>query len=343
MSGPANIFLAPCANDQAFGYLEETVINGVPEDRYRDYVDFPFAGTLPIWGAGPHAENQISQWERDDFILFYTGEHTYTYAARIRAVERNPELSAALWPEYNAPSRESTEDGWPYVLYLRDVREVNIDSVDLHERAGYAMKHVQQFMRMNEPGPERIASRYGSIGEFVDQHAVDSKSDEFVEAQRELEIRVAEMPELEEPNEAVLEAEDEEYVETRRRARSSAFSTRVKEVYDRHCAICDAKRKSPTGSFEVEAAHIYPKSANGRDDIRNGVALCKLHHWAFDTGWLGLTDSREVLVKDRPDLPGYEDFHQFAGSEIRVPRPEQYRPARLYIREHRALNGFSTA
>lgn len=340
MSSPANIFLAPCANDRAFDYLQETVVDGVNEDRYRDYVDLPFAGDLPIWGAGPHAENQISEWERDDFILFYTGDHAYTYAARIRAVERNPELSAALWPEYNAPSRESTEEGWPYVIYLRDVREVEIDSVDLHERAGYAMKHVQQFMRMNDPGPERIATKFGSVRSFIEQHALDSTDDEVVDAEIELEQRVRETPELKEPT---LESADEEYVETRRRARSGAFAKRVKELYDRHCAICEAKRKSPTGTFEVEAAHIYPKSANGRDDVRNGLALCTLHHWAFDSGWLGLTDDRHVLVKDRPDLPGYDDFEPLADDRIRLPAEPDYRPARLYIREHRALNGFSTA
>jgi len=315
-------------------------VDGVREDRYRDHVDLPLTGTLPIWGAGPHAENQIGEWERDDFVLFYTGDHEYTYAARIRAIERNPGLSAALWPEYNAPSRESTEDGWPYVIYLRDVREVEIDSVDLHERAGYAMKHVQQFMAMNDPGPERVAATFGSVREFVDVHAVDSLSDEFADAEAELDQRARETPELEDPE---LESDDEEYVERRRRARSEAFAKRVKEIYDRRCAVCEAKRKSPTGGFEAEAAHIYPRSANGRDDVRNGLALCKLHHWAFDSGWLGLTDSREVLVKDRPDLPGYEEFRELEADPIHVPREEEYRPARLYIREHRALNGFSTA
>lgn len=320
--------------------MEETVVEGVQEDRYRDHVDLPLTGRLPIWGAGPHAENPIQQAERDDFILFYTGDHTYTYAARIRAIERNPELSGALWPEYNAPSRESTEEGWPYVIYLRDVRKVDIDSVDLHERADYSMKHVQQFMRMSEPGPERIASTFGSVRRFVNEHSLDSKSDEFAEARAELETRARETPELEEPR---LEADDDEYVESRRRARSSAFSSRVKELYDRYCAVCEAKRRSPTGTFEVEAAHIYPRSANGRDDIRNGIALCQFHHWAFDNGWIGLSDEREVLVKDRPDLPGYEEFSPLEDEYIRTPSEEVYRPARIYIQEHRALNGFAVA
>ncbi|WP_244531481.1 HNH endonuclease [Halogranum amylolyticum] len=59
-------------------------------------------------------------------------------------------------------------------------------------------------------------------------------------------------------------------------------------------------RETPSGDPEVEAAHIYPRSENGADDPRNGLALCKLHHWAFDSGWLAVSDDYEILVKDVP-------------------------------------------
>lgn len=71
----------------------------------------------------------------------------------------------------------------------------------------------------------------------------------------------------------------------------------MKQAYDHTCAVCGASRFSPEGNPEIEAAHIYPKRQDGSDDVRNGVALCKLHHWAFDTGWLSLSDEHEVLVK----------------------------------------------
>jgi putative restriction endonuclease len=47
--------------------------------------------------------------------------------------------------------------------------------------------------------------------------------------------------------------------------------------------------------WEVEAAHIVPHSSNGKDDILNGLALCRMHHWAFDVGWFALEDNFHIL------------------------------------------------
>ena len=48
--------------------------------------------------------------------------------------------------------------------------------------------------------------------------------------------------------------------------------------------------------MEVDAAHIVPRSMFGSDDARNGLALCKRHHWAFDKGMLGIDDDRKIVV-----------------------------------------------
>lgn len=36
----------------------------------------------------------------------------------------------------------------------------------------------------------------------------------------------------------------------------------------------------------VDAAHILPWADYELDHVRNGLCLCKLHHWAFDEGLL---------------------------------------------------------
>jgi len=55
------------------------------------------------------------------------------------------------------------------------------------------------------------------------------------------------------------------------------------------------KLHEPTSSFwEAEAAHIVPYSALGKDDIWNGITLCRTHHWAFDAGWLSLLDDFSI-------------------------------------------------
>ena len=67
--------------------------------------------------------------------------------------------------------------------------------------------------------------------------------------------------------------------------RSRSFRLAVIEAYDYKCAVCGLKIYSPDSLiWEVEAAHIVPKREKGKDDLWNGLALCHLHHWAFDVG-----------------------------------------------------------
>jgi len=142
-----------------------------------------------------------------------------------------------------------------------------------------------------------------------------------------------------EPN---LTETDTEYTENRRRVRDAAFTELVREAYDEQCAVCGSDRESPDGNPEVEAAHIYPKHLGGSDDLRNGIALCKLHHWAFDTGWLSLTDERTILVKNAANRKGYHEFKQLEGNRIYPPVEEKTEPHPLFLKEHRQLRGFDT-
>lgn len=122
--------------------------------------------------------------------------------------------------------------------------------------------------------------------------------------------------------------------------RSDVFRRRVKAYYNFTCAICGACRFSPTGTTpEVEAAHIYPRRENGRDHYRNGMALCRLHHWAFDNGWLAVDDDYRIIVADA-EHPEEDEFQRLAGKKLTLPKEEDKRPALKYIREHRKLHGF---
>lgn len=137
-----------------------------------------------------------------------------------------------------------------------------------------------------------------------------------------------------------LTEDEERFTETRRRERDSEFATTVREAYNRTCAVCGSSRETPDGSPEVEAAHIYPKSEGGSDDVRNGITLCRLHHWAFDTGWLAFTDDHEILVKDVPEREGYYEFKQLEGDSLVLPTDGGVEPHPTYLREHRGLHGF---
>lgn len=83
---------------------------------------------------------------------------------------------------------------------------------------------------------------------------------------------------------------------TFRIARSIAFRLSVTKLYGYTCSVCGESLKSPRGMMELDAAHIVPRSRFGADDARNGIALCKRHHWAFDAGLFGIGNQREIIV-----------------------------------------------
>jgi putative restriction endonuclease len=142
-------------------------------------------------------------------------------------------------------------------------------------------------------------------------------------------------------SEPQLTETDTEFTKNRRRVRDAAFTELVRDTYDYQCAVCGSSRESPDGNPEVEAAHIYPKHEGGSDDPRNGIALCKLHHWAFDAGWFSLTDDHEILIKNASDRDGYHEFKQLEGESIRLPTEENAKPHPVFLQEHRQLHGFS--
>lgn len=134
--------------------------------------------------------------------------------------------------------------------------------------------------------------------------------------------------------------EEREEVATTRTQRDQAFRRQVKEVYENTCAICGAQRMTPDGRPEVEAAHIYPVEEGGPDIVQNGITLCRLHHWAFDNGWISISDEYDVLVRDRPSQEVYEDFAEYESTEIRCPDRESLQPHRQFLAKHRELHGF---
>jgi len=65
----------------------------------------------------------------------------------------------------------------------------------------------------------------------------------------------------------------------------------------------------------------WPIQHFGDDDITNGIALCKIHHWALDRGAISISENRALLIS--PKLNGNrinEFFHEFANKDIFAPR-----------------------
>jgi len=128
--------------------------------------------------------------------------------------------------------------------------------------------------------------------------------------------------------------------------RKRGFRLAVIEAYNFKCAICGLKIKSPDFLiWEVEAAHIVPHRYFGRDDIWNGLALCHLHHWAFDVGWFTLDDDYKIKVSKQSQyllaeygkIGDYDFIRSLLNktTTIMLPRSSNYYPHNNAIRWHR--------
>lgn len=118
----------------------------------------------------------------------------------------------------------------------------------------------------------------------------------------------------------------------RRRLHQGAFRERVLAAYRDHCALCRLKRPEL-----LDAAHILPDSTpHGEPVVRNGLALCKLHHAAFDRQILGIRPDYVAEIRldileevDGPMLRhGLQEMH---GTRILLPKKPENRPDPAFL------------
>jgi putative restriction endonuclease len=120
-------------------------------------------------------------------------------------------------------------------------------------------------------------------------------------------------------------------------ARYQGFRRIVIKAYDHRCALCSVRIITPEQHTVVDAAHIVSWCKSQNDDIRNGMALCKLCHWAFDEGMMGVSDDYNVITSRQiaadPNVPGF--LLTLTGRGIIPPSDRDLWPAQQYLSEHR--------
>jgi putative restriction endonuclease len=93
---------------------------------------------------------------------------------------------------------------------------------------------------------------------------------------------------------AVAPARRMEIVETRRAARDVQFRRKVLRAYENRCAMCGVQLRL------LDAAHVLPVGQPGStDDTNNGVALCALHHRAYDRALVAFDLSYAIKVNTK--------------------------------------------
>ena len=85
-----------------------------------------------------------------------------------------------------------------------------------------------------------------------------------------------------------------EYAEAtvRRRLHQPVFRRRVLLAYKSQCALCQLRHTEL-----LDAAHIREDSEGGEPVVPNGVAMCSIHHRAFDNDVIGIRPDYVVEVR----------------------------------------------
>jgi len=121
---------------------------------------------------------------------------------------------------------------------------------------------------------------------------------------------------------------------TRHRLHQTTFRTRVLRAYDSTCAMCRLRHHEL-----LDAAHILPDThPQGLPITPNGLALCKIHHAAYDKNILGVRP--DLVLEVRPDILAEVDgpmlrhgLQEMAGERLIVPRSRYDQPDRARLEE----------
>lgn len=117
--------------------------------------------------------------------------------------------------------------------------------------------------------------------------------------------------------------------------RDAKFAPSVLANYRYRCAMCGFHAHFNHTPFGLDASHIHWHAFQGPSTLENGLALCKLHHWAFDKGVLTINPNYRVHVSEHfvsNDLVSEQYFEKMDGREMQ--EPKSVLPLQEYLQWH---------
>ena len=124
--------------------------------------------------------------------------------------------------------------------------------------------------------------------------------------------------------------------ETKRRLHQPVFANQVMRAYETRCAVCSLGHREL-----LDAAHVIPDGQpEGLPIVSNGLALCEIHHAAFDRNILGIRPDYVVEIHhrllDEIDGPmlryGLQGHHGARLRQLPQSRRDRPDPDRLRVR-----------
>jgi len=126
----------------------------------------------------------------------------------------------------------------------------------------------------------------------------------------------------------------------RKKVRAQDFRKRVLSAYENRCAMCGVQLRL------IEAAHILPVAApESTDETRNGIALCSLHHTAYDRNLVSFAEDYRIEVSHAESVElrnagfaeGIETFQAALQPKIILPASASNYPHVHYVRRSREI------
>ena len=115
--------------------------------------------------------------------------------------------------------------------------------------------------------------------------------------------------------------------------RDTGFRKIITEVYDYRCAACGLRVYLDQITL-VEAAHLIPYFETHDDNPKNGMALCRNHHYAMDRHLISPCPDGKWHVSRRLDRrrDGEAKLLEIDGLDILLPKEKQYHPEESALR-----------
>ncbi|MCC7402852.1 MAG: HNH endonuclease [Bdellovibrionales bacterium] len=122
-----------------------------------------------------------------------------------------------------------------------------------------------------------------------------------------------------------------------RAVRDPRFRAEVLNAYRSTCAICGFDGHIGFHPISIEAAHIQWHARLGPDQVPNGLALCAVHHRAFDYGAITVTTSFKIEISPlyKSDSATDSWLRPFQDHPLRLPHSPEHRPDPTYLDWHR--------
>lgn len=272
------MYMVGVVSELPWNNFENAVLNGVQQATYSEHTERQLNDPAMLWGYREKNKSTWRQLDNRDFLLFYTGEYQYRYAAQVADTEQNYDLGDELFA--------TPDQTFEYIVYLNNLREISINSRELHQTyAGYDIGHPVRSQGFNDATYQAIAEGFGSVEEYISAHQKAVVSGNDVDSG------------------AAVDIERPQRVETKvnRIVRDTTIVDELKELYGYKCQVCGDMRRRDGSEPYAEGHHIRPlgDSPPGPDKRSNIIVLCPNHHADFDYG----------MVRVDPDT--YEIDHEY--------------------------------